>query len=171
MNKSKMWSKVIALILIMQLSSTSSAHEFLSEILTQQNGSTNFVAVANYHLTQSEILAVNGVGTHIDYIKDRSNKLVAVPRDPKLSCKNTGSRTCGQFDHFSQARSAAITTCYELGLQQGNVYSGQLVPLYIGPSSFVDSDTASADHHLNYNLIDGLSFNCGYLELDNSVDS
>lgn len=171
MKTSKMLPKTAALILLSQLASTASAHEFLSEILTQQNGSSNYVSVANYHLTQSEILAINGHGTHIDYIKDRSAKLIAIPRDPKLSCEKSGSKTCGQFDHFSQARTAAITTCYELGVQQANVHNGQLVPLYIGPSTFVDSDTASADHHLNYNLLDGLSFNCGYLELDNSVDS
>lgn len=171
MNKHKLLKKIVAIVAINQFVGIAPAHEFLSEILTQQSGSSNFVAVANYHLTQGEILAVNGHGTQVDYIKNRSQKLVAVPRDPALSCENIGSKTCGQFDHFSQARSAAVTTCYELGLQQPNAYPAELVPLYIGPSTFVDSDSASADHHLNYNLLDGLSFNCGYLELDNSVDS
>jgi len=171
MKKLTMLHKVASLVILSNLAGTATAHEFLSEILTQQSSSSNFVAVANYHLSQSEILAINGHGTHIDYIKDRSEKLIAIPRDPKLSCENSGSKTCGQFDHFSQARSAAVTTCYELGVQQSNVYPGELVPLYIGPTTFVDSDTASADHHLNYNLLDGLSFNCGYLELNNNANS
>jgi len=160
------------LVLIPNLAVTASAHEFLSEIMTQQSGgSSNFTAVANYHLSQNEILEINGQGNHVDYIKTRSQKLIAVPRDPALSCENIGSKTCGQFDHFSQARNAAVTTCYQLGVQQPDLYPTGLIPLYIGPSSFVDADAASADHHLYYTLLDGLSFNCGYLSLSNDVDS
>ncbi len=171
MKNLKSSAKLTSLLFITSFFNYVSAHEFLSEILTQQNANGNFVIVATYHLTQNEINEVNGHSVQVDYIKNRSNELVAIPRDPAQSCEKSGSRTCGQFDHFSQARSAAVSTCYELGIQQKTSYPSQLVPLYLGPSSFVDSDKASADHHLNYHLLHGLSFSCGYLEPNHDVNS
>ena len=143
----------------------SDAHEFLSEILTQQNPGSNviFTPVASYHLTQEEIVGINQHGQHVDYYQDRSKGLKAVARQPSDSCEASGSKTCGQFDHFTRARNAAITTCYQLENQSPDSYPSNLVPLYLAPSSFVDVSTASDNHHLNYNLIEGITFNCGYI--------
>lgn len=154
------------------------SHEFLTEILTQQNSSytTNYVPVASYQLTKSEILEISQNGTQIDYYKTRDKSLLAVPRKTKLNnCSNqkvasTGSdmtniiveATCGQFDNFSHARAAAVTTCYNLDTLSAGVYPSVLVPLYLAPSTFVNYDTASPNHHQSYDLNDGLTFKCVY---------
>ncbi|WP_196140853.1 hypothetical protein [Aliikangiella sp. G2MR2-5] len=141
------------------------AHKFLSEILTEQNLGSNayFVHIANYQLTEEEILNINNNNQRVDYYLDRTSKLVAVKQKEEDTCENSGFKTCGQFDHFSQARSAAIITCHQLYEQNPSLYPATLVPLYLSPTTFVELDTATNDHHINYNLVQGLSFDCGYI--------
>ena len=155
-----------------------SAHKFLEEVLTEANlgASSVFNSVANIELTKAEVLALLSEKQPVDYYLQASKQsscnqgehqclkqLVAVPRLEEDSCESSGSKTCGQFDHFSMARTAAIITCHALADENPELYPSGLIPLYNGPSTFVDLGTASDDHHLNYNLDHGLNFNCGYL--------
>ena len=147
------------------ITSSSHAHEFLSEILTNQtmSGTATFVPVANYQLNKDQIIAKLQAHPHIDYYQQRSGQLVAVQRNPDKDCESSGSKTCGQFDHFSMARSAAIITCHQLTQQEADLYPSGLIPLYVAPSTFVEAGSAPTDHHINYNLDQGINFNCGYM--------
>jgi hypothetical protein len=69
-------------------------------------------------------------------------------------------KTCGQFDHFSAARSAAIDMCDAYALANPSQYPQGLIPQFIGPATFTDGETATADHHELYRYADGLEFNC-----------
>ena len=166
---------LIVAVAITVVTSSSHAHEFLSEVLTNQtmSGTVTFVPVANYQLNKDQIVAKLQTHPHVDYYQQRSGKLVAVQRNPDDDCESSGSKTCGQFDHFSMARSAAIITCHQLSQQQPDLYPSGLVPLYHAPSTFVEAGSATTDHHLNYNLDQGINFDCGYMSttLDNNQDS
>ncbi|MCW9017830.1 MAG: hypothetical protein OQJ89_12745, partial [Kangiellaceae bacterium] len=157
------------------ISSSSHGHEFLSEILTNQtmSGTVTFVPVANYQLNKEQIVAKLQVHPHVDYYQQRTGQLVAVQRNPDKDCESSGSKTCGQFDHFSMARSAAIITCHQLAQQEAELYPSGLIPLYLAPSTFVEAGSATDDHHINYNLDQGINFNCGYMPitLDSDQDS
>ena len=169
--------KITLSLLLLSLSAGAQAHEFLTNIIIQQTNQQTttenpmYISVRNYQLSKDQIISIGKTGKHIDYYKTRDKKLVAVVRDLSENCKSSGSggtaveisATCGQFDHFSQARSAAVTICYELGNQSPSLYPNGLVPIFIGPSTFVELNTAAANHHLDYNLSHGLNFNCGYL--------
>lgn len=168
--------KITLPLLLLGLSAGAQAHEFLTEIITQQSSAENsmYVSVQNYQLSKDQIIAIGNDGKHIDYYKTRDKKLVAVVRDLSESCRSRSSEstsvgiltTCGQFDHFSQARSVAVKICYELGNLSPLLYPSGLIPIFIGPSSFVDLNTAAANHHQDYNLNHGLNFNCGYRSED-----
>ena len=154
-----------------------SAHKFLEEVLTEANlgASSIFNSVANIELTKAEVLALLSEKQPVDYYLQASKQsackgerqcikqLVAVPRLEEDSCEASGSKTCGQFDHFSMARTAAIITCHTMADENPELYPNGLIPMYNGPSTFVDLGTASDEHHINYNLDHGLNFNCGYL--------
>ena len=157
-------NKLLSICIIWCVSFCAQSHEFLTEIINQQSvtGNTIYTPVTNIQLTQSEILGLQPQKNVVDYYPTRDNKLRAVLHDPDDNCESSGSRTCGQFDHFSLARGAAIFVCYQLGQQLSNLYPNGLVPRFISPSSFVDNDTASQDHHINYSLSEGLNFDCGY---------
>ena len=156
--------RIITAIIFIMVTTQVNAHKFLNQILTQQNASSDtiFTPISNHQLTHKNIIVINQQGTPIDYFLEPSKGLVGKPRPPSSSCDVSGSKTCGQFDHFTRARNAAIKTCYQLEALTPNAYPSSLVPLYLGPSSFVDGNAASDAHHLNYHLIEGLSFNCGY---------
>jgi len=156
--------KLLGIVVIYLISIAAHGHQFLTETFQQLNVTTNhiFVPVINLQLNSDQILSLDPQNKPIDYFTTRERKLKAVPRDPKLSCENQGSRTCGQFDHFSLARGAAVSACYQLGAAFPDLYPEGLIPRFIGPSSFVDGDSASADHHLGYLLAEGINFDCGY---------
>jgi hypothetical protein len=155
---------IIALFANIPLSAKS--HEFLTEVLVQLQGNSGFTAVASYNLTEAEILQLNDLGTQVDYYQTKGGQLVAAPQDISDVCdSNSNIKTCGQFDHFSQSRSAAITTCYELAALNPTQYPGGLFPVFIGPQSFVTAGSASVDHHENYDLSEGIEFECSYKTL------
>lgn len=174
-HKSGRMHGLIVAAAITVVSSSSQAHEFLSEILTNQtvSGTVTFVPVANYQLNKDQVVAKLQAHPHVDYYARRSGELVAVQRNPDDNCESSGSKTCGQFDHFSMARSAAIITCHQLGQQEADLYPAGLIPLYLAPTTFVEAGSATNDHHLNYNLDQGINFDCGYVSttLDNNQDS
>jgi len=176
-NKGKKILLGTAVIMSFLWGNVAQAHKFLEEVLTEANigSSSVFTVVANYNLTKEDVLQIVTEKQPVDYYLEASTKshcdaklgcitqFKAVQRLKEDSCESSGSKTCGQFDHFTMARSAAIITCHALGEEHPELYPNGLIPMYNGPSTFVDLGAASDDHHLNYNLDHGLNFNCGYL--------
>lgn len=67
------------------------------------------------------------------------------------------AETCGEFDDdYRTARSLALAVCTSyVGAGTDYPEGSLVVPIFSGPSSFLD-----ADHHLIYDLSDGLSGTC-----------
>lgn len=67
------------------------------------------------------------------------------------------AETCGEFDDdYRTARALALATCTGyVGAGTGYPEDSLVVPIFSGPSSFL-----GADHHLVYDLSDGLSGMC-----------
>ena len=86
-------------------------------------------------------------------------KLVLCGNNPK---EEKFEKTCGQFDHFNAARSAAIKTCFRLNINNPGQYLSGLIPRFSGPATFVDQgqETAANDHHNIYHVTHGLHFSC-----------
>jgi hypothetical protein len=159
-----MMKNYLLLLVLCCISTVSKSHQFLSEVIIAQDPSSNyeFTVVEYFELFQNDIESLNSQEYSVEYTVDRQNNLLAMRKTSEDSCENRGYKTCGQFDHFSQARSAAIITCYNLLQQSPDIYPSPLIPRFIGPGSFVESQSASLEHHLNYTLNQGISFECGY---------
>lgn len=149
------------------------AHKFMTEILSEANLSADatFISVATFHLTQEDMMlaemAFQPLDLYVEVDQEQSLKnrvrVNAVERSVDASCESSGSRTCGQFDHFTRGRSSALTTCNQLYQENPEAYPALLIPFFIAPSTFVDVDKASDNHHDAYHLSQGLTFDCGYI--------
>jgi|GEM_PF-6836122 len=174
-NTNRFKNLTASVILIGSLTATSllHAHKFLSEIITEANLGANavFITVATFHLTQEDMTTLEQANQPIDYFVESIQGYDGQPkvairsrqREVEESCEASQSKTCGQFDHFTRGRAAALNTCYDLYQAEPEAYPTELVPMYLGPATFVDVDTASDEHHLNYHLSQGLTFSCGYV--------
>lgn len=155
-------------ILLFSLPLITNAHEFLAEILIQQDESKSehLISAGNHQLSSSDIYNIYKREHQINVTLQRKSEdnnqksLFKFQQVPKCPYDNA---TCGQFDPFSMARLAAITTCHEKANASPELYPNGLIPQFIGPSSFVSAGSASSNHHDNYTLNDGLNFNCVYL--------
>lgn len=145
--------------LALLIPSVSHSHEFLAQLQSQNQ---SFVPVIYHQLDKEQMVQITGENPAVDYY-DEGDGFRPVQREIVDECKSSGSRTCGQFDHVSVARSAAIITCYQIGQEQAELYPGGLIPFYTGPNSFVINGVPSPDHHSKYKLDHGISFSCGYM--------
>ncbi len=168
---------------------TANAHKFITEILVETNPTQynpNYNYVQSFNLSDNDILNMydekpSYLRRESQYFKDRieletlkevltpekTEETIVCPPGEHRSKNTPAQKTCGQFDHFNAARTAAVKTCYQLNqLNQGMFPSG-LIPLYYGPTTFVDAGKAADDHHINYNISQGLHFACVEVTVSN----
>ncbi len=98
------------------------------------------------------------------YSDDHSAQTFKVPdcrEHEYLDISRDTTPTCAIIDHFNMARLAAIEICeaHTILRTQLNRSSG-LIPLFLGPDSFINTGTAADDHHVHYHTDDGLRFRC-----------
>lgn len=93
-------------------------------------------------------------------------KLLQLLRDPKGSLCNQ-TKTCGEFDDYTAARKIAEQQCLQYseveqaGLKTGD--AGTVRPIFHSPMVFKHSEK---NHHLLYQLSQGISFSCAICVVD-----
>jgi len=163
--------KKITLISLIVFSTSALSHDFLTEILVynEEYSSNQYEVAVSYDLTEQDILSA----LKLKSTKSQMSKLVKKSnvRDREREYRHVDNhshafetklqhKTCGMFDHFSEARSVAIDTCDAYALANASQYPHGLIPQFVGPETFTDGETASEDHHELYRYEDGLVFNC-----------
>ncbi|MBL4660923.1 MAG: hypothetical protein JKY19_11260 [Alcanivoracaceae bacterium] len=181
--------KIYIIIIMFSVNLTAFSHTFITEILVNSNTTINesnseFITIENYSFNEDEILIASDEQIYNDH--DHDNLLLKerikletlkqiIPSQTSaktIDCDDENinlevSETCGQFDHFNAARTAATKTCYFLANQNPQLYTGPVVPRFTGPSTFIIAGTAIADHHTIYDIADGLSFSCVEVVISN----
>ena len=162
-------------LLLLMLSGSCWSHEFLTEMLVfnDEYAINPYHVAISYDLTEADLIEV----IHVKKSKFEMNKLVKRSASSNArEFRKVGAtdcdfesegmnKTCGVFDHFSGARSAAIDLCNAYALAHAAEYPHGLLPQFTAPSTFTDGSTASVDHHVAYKYMHGLSFNCVQLLL------
>ena len=172
--------KIYLIIIMVSMSTTICSHEFMTEILVNSNMTINennseFITIETFTFNEDAIINAYKKQTHStrdnSLLKDRVKletlkqimpshegaKIILCDDEDIIAEVNA---TCGQFDHFSMARTAEIKTCYLLANQNPQLYTGPIVPSFSGPNTFIVAGSAAADHHTVYDVADGLSFSC-----------
>jgi hypothetical protein len=146
----------------------SQSHEFLTEILVYPVDTISISTDISYHVIETFHLNESDLkfGYKKDLVKQEIKRLVAKRsrnvNPESVVCDDWDGvfKTCGVFDHFNEARSMAIDLCAGVAVGYPELFPDGLIPQFIGPSSFIEGDSAAVDHHANYNFSQGLSFNC-----------
>lgn len=158
---------IFILILLMGFNQVK-AHDLLTEILVYSNdySASNYTVVVSYNLSESDLENLQQISRiHYDMKKlvkrSGSGALSEYRKVGSTDCdfgKEVQTRTCGVIDHFSRGRSAAIDVCNSYAVT--HLLSYNLIPQFVGPTTFTNSDSSSNDHHVLYDFSQGLEFNC-----------
>jgi hypothetical protein len=170
--------KTILIILAYCLPFAVNSHTFITEILVNSNPgqySNQYHTIQTYSFNEDDILLAYDEPIHsvsdrirLETLKEVIPNIETIEVTTCDSPRRKGStqKTCGQFDHFNAARSAAIKTCYTLNNSSQGLYPSGLVPRFSGPATFVNLDTAAVNHHSNYHISHGLQFSCAEVLLE-----
>ncbi|MCX7545821.1 hypothetical protein [Marinicella gelatinilytica] len=162
--------KIILLLMTLGFSPVY-GHDFLTEILVYNDDyeANNYHIAVTFEFDEQDLLDTLDLQQAQFEMKTltkrsgASNKAQEYKQVGKTICdfeSDAIEKTCGVFDDFSKARSAAINKCDAYASLYSSQYKNGLIPQYIGPNTFTDGVSATQNHHTDYKLAHGLHFNC-----------
>lgn len=165
----KKMTKYISFVAILLLSPTADSHELLTQILVAPEeithispDSNRFEVAETFYLTQNDLAGEQNKSKVKQEVKRIAADNSRASSTDSIYCNDWDIvfNTCGQFDDWNKGRLIAIEKCEGVAAANTTLYPNGLIPQFLGPATFIELNTAAANHHDNYSFSDGLWFNC-----------